>query len=73
MEDIIDKKLCNFCKNKSENCNKQKSHEKVNNVIIYKCFNYQKDEDKVEGYNEKWIDNALIDIREKNKRKGKLI
>ena len=64
MEDIIINKLCYFCINKEKkckNCIRYKEY-KQQNYIKYKCENYKKDETKIIGYNEKWIDNTLLDL-----------
>ena len=61
MEDIIINKLCDFCMNKKTNCMNYKES-KQKEVIVYKCNNYVKDERKVKGYDEKWIDNTLVNL-----------
>lgn len=62
MEDIIQEKLCNFCKNKYKNCKKiQRIYNKK--IIIYKCENYKKDNAKTKGYTEKWIDNISTTLK----------
>lgn len=62
MEDIIIEKLCNFCMNKKENCMKYNEY-KTRNYIKYNCGNYEKNESKIKGYEEKWIDNTLINLQ----------
>ena len=61
MEDMIIKKLCNFCMNKNDNCMKYNEY-KTRNFTKYTCENYIKDERKVKGYDEKWIDNTLANL-----------
>lgn len=71
MEEIIINKLCSFCKNKNEKINCMNYKEcKQNNLIVYKCNNYARNEEKIAGYDEKWIDNAIIDITCRNTRRG---
>ena len=69
MEDMIIKKLCNFCMSKNDNCMKYNEY-KTRNFIKYTCENYIKDETKVKGYEGKWIDSALTQIAIKNIRRG---
>lgn len=61
MEDIIKEKLCNFCINKSNNCMKYNEY-KTKNFLQYNCDNYMKNEREIKGYEEKWIDNTLINL-----------
>lgn len=61
MEDIIKEKLCNFCMNKCENCMEYKEN-KYNKLLVYQCENYNQNIDKIKGYDEKWIDNTLINL-----------
>lgn len=61
MEDIIREKLCNFCINKKGNCIKYNIY-RSRNFTKYTCENYIKDERKVKGYDEKWIDNTLVNL-----------
>ena len=61
MEDIIKEKLCNFCINKNKNCMKYKEY-RSKNFIQYNCENYMKNEIKIKGYEEKWIDNTFINL-----------
>lgn len=72
MGDIIIEKLCNFCKNKSENCLCYIVSENKN-TTTYKCTNYIKNEYKIKGYNEKWIDNVVSDIIGRRTRKGRTL
>ena len=69
MEDIIIKKLCNFCMNKCKDCMNYEEY-RQNNVTVYKCNNYTKNEDRIKGYEEKWIDSTLTQLAMKNLRKG---
>lgn len=69
MEDMIIKKLCNFCKNKNERCMKYEEH-KQSDLKVYKCNNYIKDEKMIKGYDEKWLDTALKQIIFRNMKKG---
>ena len=64
MEDIIMDKLCGFCRNRNTNCMKYKKN-KQNNIIVYKCINYAKNEDKIKGYDEDWIDKTLTKLGKK--------
>ena len=61
MEDIIMDKLCGFCRNRNTNCMKYKKN-KQNNMIVYKCINYAKNEDKIKGSDEDWIDKTLTKL-----------
>lgn len=61
MEDIIVKELCNFCINKCDNCMKCNIIKK-NELTTYNCDNYIKNESKIKGYDEKWIDNILTSL-----------
>ena len=75
MEDIIKEKLCDFCMNKNEKCIiYEKIEEK--NMVRHKCRNYKKDETKIKGYTEKWIDTTIISIiksRKGIKQKMKIV
>lgn len=47
MEDVIKKYFCNFCmrKNNCKNCMKIKI-EKNNNILIYRCVNFNRNKNK---------------------------
>lgn len=69
MEDMIIKKLCNFCMNKCKDCMNYKEY-KQSNLIVYGCNNYAKNEEKIRGYEGKWIDSTLTQIAIKSIKKG---
>ena len=63
MEDVIRENLCNFCENyKRNDCMKIRREYKDYSDIYY-CQNYKLREDiKIIGYTEKWIDSILTNL-----------